>query len=176
MRKIKQVVAMIGIFAMTATGCKGKEQVLSTEKLTEVVESTDVKSNTENLQSSDVNESENMTGEEWTKLWPGEPMDVNLEAKHGLIDSFNKDGHDMYKAMGYDGKLVTENAYCYFFSKYLAKNFDVFADMKFPVNLEEVSGDIWDNGMTSWIGGLGEMNGAFLDRSTLTIEVQSKGM
>ena len=174
MRKIKQVAIIIGISAMTIVGCKGKESVVVTSEMTEVEKDAEVKESEQEQEPNSVSESSGTINEEWTKLWPGERMEVNLEAMHGFIDSFNKNGNDMYKAMGYNGELVTENAYCYFFSKYFEKGSEIFADMKFAGNLDDVAEDIWSNGMVFWKGSLGQQSGPFLDRSTLEIEVNSR--
>jgi len=80
----------------------------------------------------------------------------------------------MYKAMGYNGELVTENAYCYFFSRYFEKGSDVYTDMKFTGNLDDIAEDIWSNGMAFWESSLGQKSGSFLNSSTLEIEVKSR--
>jgi len=80
----------------------------------------------------------------------------------------------MYKAMGYNGELVTENAYCDFFSRYFEKGSDVYTDMKFTGNLDDIAEDIWSNGMAFWESSLGQKSGSFLNSSTLEIEVKSR--
>jgi len=162
MRKIKQVAIIIGISVMVVVGCSEKEQVVTIDKTIEA------------QKPDNVSESKGTANEEWQKLWPGKSMEVNLEAKHGLIDSFSKDGNDMYKAMGYNGELVTENAYCYFFSMYFDKEEELFADLSFPDDLEKVSEELWEIEMSFWKSNLEKLNGPLLDRSTLEIEVQSK--
>ena len=173
MRKIKQVAIIIGISAMAIVGCKGKESVVAPDMGIETTKDTVVESTTASS-ASGINESKDEVEERWTKLWPGKNMEVNLNAKVELIGGFAKDGNDMYKAVRYSGDLVDENAYCYFFSKYFKKDSETFANMRFPESLEGVSEDLWEHGMTFWKGGLGQLNGPFLDSSTLTIEVQSK--
>jgi len=167
---------MLGICTMAVVGCSEKEQVVTTNKTIEGAKDTEAKKNAEEQKSDHDNVSESKDGleERWTRLWPGKSMEVNLNAKVELIGGFAKDGHDMYKAVRYNGELVNENAYCYFFCKYFAKDMDMFADMSYPEDLEEVAEEIWDKGMSSWKGGLGEQNSAFLDRSTLVIDIQSK--
>jgi len=162
MRKIKQVAIIIGISLMVVVGCSEKEQVVTIDKTIEA------------QKPDNVSESKGTANEEWQKLCPGKSMEVNLEAKHGLIDSFSKDGNDMYKAMGYNGELVTENAYCYFFSMYFDKEEELFADLSFPDDLEKVSEELWEIEMSFWKSNLEKLNGPLLDRSTLEIEVQSK--
>jgi len=174
MRKIKQVAIIIGISAMVIVGCKGKEPVAVTGEPTEVEMGEEVKESEQEQEPNSVSESGGTINEEWTKLWPGESMEVNLEAKHGFIDSFNKNGNDMYKAMGYNGELVTENAYCYFFSLYFDKKEELFADLSFPDDLEMVSEELWEKEMSFWKSNLGQQSGPFLNSNTLEIEVNSK--
>jgi len=174
MRKIKQVAIIIGISAMTIVGCKGKESVVVTSETTEVEKDAEVKASVQEQEPNSVSESSGTINEEWRKLWPGESMEVNLEAKHGFIDSFNKNGNDMYKAMGYNGELVTENAYCYFFSMYFDKKEELFADLSFPDDLEMVSEELWEKEMGFWKSNLGQQSGLFLNSNTLEIEVNSR--
>ena len=176
MRKIRQVAIVIGISTMVVVGCKEKEPMAVMGEATEVQKSAEVEESKQEQEPKSVSESSTTINEEWTKLWPGESMEVNLEAKHGFIDSFNKNGNDMYKAMGYNGELVTENAYCYFFGSYFKKDSELNVEMSFSKNLDEVSEDIWSKGMNFWKFALGQQAGPFLDRSTLEIEVQSKEM
>jgi len=139
MKKIKQVVIIIGISAMAIVGCKGKESVVATADMgIETIKDTLVESTTASS-ASDINESKGEVEERWTKLWPGKSMEVNLNAKGKLIGGFAKDGNDMYKAVRYDGDLVDENAYCYFFSMYFDKDEELFTDLSFPDDLEKVS-------------------------------------
>jgi len=169
MKKIKKVMMVAGISTILVVGCKGKEPLTVTDK---AIEATKVTASEQ--EPNTASESKGTENEEWQKLWPGKSMEVNLEAKHGLIDSFSKDGNDMYKAMGYNGELVTENAYCYFFSMYFDKEEELFADLSFPDDLEKVSEELWETEMSFWKSNLEKLNGPLLDRSTLEIEVQSK--
>jgi len=175
---IRQVAIVIGISAMALVGCREKEPVAVTGESTEVKTGVEVKESESEKEQEPKREGKNIDAikEDWRKLWPGESMEVNVEAKHGFIDSFSKGGSDVYLAMGYNGELVTENAYCYFFSLYFGKNEEWFTELSFPENLEEVSDELWEteNGLIFWKGSLGEQAGPFLDRSTLEIEVQSK--
>jgi len=173
MKKIKQVVIIIGISAMAIVGCKGKESVVATDMAIETAKDTMVESTTEN-NASRANESKSTVEERWTKLRHGESMEVNLNAKAELISGFSPNGNDIYKAMRYNGESVTENAYCYFFGKYFEKGSDVYTDMKFTGNLDDVAEDIWSNGMVFWESKLGQQSGPFLDSSTLEIEVKSR--
>ena len=176
MRKIKQMAIVIGISAMAIVGCKGKEPVTVTGEPTEVETGEEVKENEKEQEQEpkNVSESSDVVKEDWRRLRQGESMEVNVEAKHGFIDSFSKGGNDVYMAMGYDGELVTENAYCYFFSKYFEKGSDVYVDMKFTGNIDDVAEDVWSNGMVFWESKLGQQAGPFLDSSTLEIEVKSR--
>jgi len=174
MRKIKRIAIMLGICTMAVVGCSEKEQVVTTDKTIEGAKDKETKTNAEAQKPDNVSESKEGMEDRWTVLWPGKSMEINLNAKSELIGGFARDGHDMYKAMRYSGESVTEDAYCYFFCKYFAKDMDIFADMSYPEDLEDVAEEIWEKGMSSWKGGLGEQNGAFLDRSTLTIDIQSK--
>ena len=176
MIKNRQVAIVIGISVMALVGCRGKESVAITGESPEVKTGVEVKESESEKEQEPKREGENIDAikEDWRKLWPGESMEVNVEAKHGFIDSFSKGGNDVYLAMGYDGELVTENAYCYFFSKHFKKGSEIFADMKFAGNLDDVAEDIWSNGMVFWKGTLGQQAGPFLDRSTLEIEVNSR--
>jgi len=174
MKKIKQVVIIIGISAMAIVGCKGKESVVATDMEIETIKDTVVESTTESS-ASGVNESKGEVEERWTKLWSGKSMEVDLNAKGELIGGFAKDGNNMYKAVRYNEELVNENVYCYFFSKYFENGSeDIYADMKFTGNLDDVAEDIWSNGMVFWESKLGQQNGPFLDSSTLEIEVKSR--
>ena len=175
MRKIKQVALIIAISAMAIVGCKGKESVVASDMGIETTKDTMVESTTEN-NASRANESKSTVEERWTKLWPGESMEVNLHAKGELIGGFAKDGNDIYLAVRYNGESVTENAYCYFFSLYFEKNASLFAELSFPENLEEVSNDLWETemGMNFWKSSLAQKSGPFLDMRTLELEVQSK--
>jgi len=176
MRKIKRVAIIIGVSAMAMVGCKGKESVVVTSEMTEVEKDAEVKESEQEQEPNSVSENSDTIKEDWRRLWPGESMEVNVEAKHGFIDSFSKGGSDVYLAMGYNGELVTENAYCYFFSLYFGKNKDLFAELNFPQNLEEVSDDLWETeiGMIFWESSLSKQSGPFLDVNTLEVEVQSK--
>jgi len=176
MRKIKQMAIIIGISAMAIVGCKGKESVVVTGETTEVEKDAEVKESEQEQEPKSVSENSDTLKEDWRRLWPGESMEVNVEAKHGFIDSFSKGGNDVYLAMGYNGELVTENAYCYFFGSYFKKDSELNVEMSFSENLDEVSEDIWSKGMNFWKFALGQQAGPFLDRSTLEIEVQSKEM
>jgi len=178
MRMIRQVAIVIGISAMALVGCREKEPVAVTGESTEVKTGVEVKESESEKEQEPKREGKNIDAikEDWRKLWPGESMEVNVEAKHGFIDSFSKGGSDVYLAMGYNGELVTENAYCYFFSLYFGKNKDLFAELNFPQNLEEVSDDLWETeiGMIFWESSLSKQSGPFLDVNTLELEVQSK--
>jgi len=149
MRKIKQVAIIIGISAMAIVGCKGKESVVAPDMGIEITKDTVVESTTASS-ASGINESKDEVEERWTKLWPGKSMEVNLNAKGELIGGFVKDGIDMYKAVRYDGDLVDENAYCYFFSMYFDKEEELFADLSFPDDLEKVSEELWETEMRFW--------------------------
>jgi len=176
MRKIRQVAIVIGISAMTIMGCKGNEQAVTTGRTAEIANDSETEESTKEQGTSATNENENTVDEKerWTKLRNGESMEVNLNAKAELISGFSPNGNDIYKAMRYNGESVTENAYCYFFGKYFEKGSDVYTDMKFTGNLDDVAEDVWSNGMVFWKNSLGQQAGPFLDRSTLEIEVQSK--
>jgi len=179
MRKIRQVAIVIGISAMTIMGCKGNEQTVpTTGRTAEIANDSETEESTKEQGTSATNENENTVDEKerWTKLRNGESMEVNLNAKAELISGFSPNGNDIYKAMRYNGESVTENAYCYFFGKYFEKGSDVYTDMKFTGNLDDVAEDVWSNGMVFWKSSLGQQAGPFLDRSTLEIEVQSKEM
>ena len=175
MTKIKRITIVVGISAMAIMGCKGsRQEVVTTDKTAEISNDTKMEESSKDKETSGGSESKSASNEEWVKLRAGESMEVNLEAKHGFIDSFSKNGNDMYKAMGYNGELVTENAYCYFFSRYFEKGSDVYSDMKFTGNLDDVAEDIWSNGMAFWESSLGQKSGSFLNSSTLEIEVKSR--
>jgi len=174
MKKSKKVILIAGISVMLVVGCKEKGQVVDADKTTEVANVTEAKTSAENQDVSDINESEGDVEERWTKLWPGESMEVNLNAKGELIGGFAKDGNDMYKAVKYSGEMVDENAYCYFFSYYFNKYKESNADLSFSENLEDVSEELWDKEMSAWESKLGKQNGPFLDRNTLEIEVKSR--
>ena len=173
MRKIKQVAIIIGISAMVMVGCKGKESVTVTDTVLGTTKDTMVESTTKD-NTSGANESKSIVEERWTKLRAGKSMEVNLNEKDALIGGFVKDGNDMYLAVRYNGESVTENAYCYFFSRYFEKGSDVYTDMKFTGNLDDVAEDIWSNGMAFWESSLGQQSGPFLNSSTLEIEVNSR--
>ena len=175
MTKIKRITIVVGISAMAIMGCKGsRQEVVTTDKTAEISNDTKMEESSKDKETSGGSESKSASNEEWVKLRAGESMEVNLEAKHGFIDSFSKNGNDMYKAMAYNGELVTENAYCYFFSRYFEKGSDVYSDMKFTGNLDDVAEDIWSNGMAFWESSLGQKSGSFLNSSTLEIEVKSR--
>ena len=174
MRKIKQMAIIIGISAMAIVGCKGKESVVVTGETTEVEKDAEVKESEQEQEPKSVSENSDTLKEDWRRLWPGESMEVNVEAKHGFIDSFSKGGNDVYLAMGYNGELVTENAYCYFFSFYFDKKEELFADLSFPDDLEMVSEELWEKEMSFWKSNLGQQSGPFLNSNTLEIEVNSR--
>ena len=174
MRKIKQMAIIIGISAMAIVGCKGKESVVVTGETTEVEKDAEVKESEQEQEPKSVSENSDTLKEDWRRLWPGESMEVNVEAKRGFIDSFSKGGNDVYLAMGYNGELVTENAYCYFFSMYFDKKEELFADLSFPDDLEMVSEELWEKEMSFWKSNLGQQSGPFLNSNTLEIEVNSK--
>jgi len=175
MRKIRQVAIVIGISAMTIVGCKGNEQTVPvTDKTVEIGNDIEVEESTKEQGTSETNENKSTVDERWTKLWPGESMEVNLNAKAELISGFSPNGNDIYKAMRYNGESVTENAYCYFFGSYFEKDSELNIEMSFSKNLDEVSEDIWSNGMDFWKFTLGQQSGPFLDSSTLEIEVKSR--
>ena len=174
MRKIKQMAIIIGISAMAIVGCKGKESVVVTGETTEVEKDAEAKESEQEQEPKSVSENSDTLKEDWRRLWPGESMEVNVEAKHGFIDSFSKGGNDVYLAMGYNGELVTENAYCYFFSLYFDKKEELFADLSFPDDLEMVSEELWEKEMSFWKSNLGQQSGPFLNSNTLEIEVNSR--
>jgi len=165
---------IIGISAMAIVGCKGKESVVVTGETTEVEKDAEVKESEQEQEPKSVSENSDTLKEDWRRLWPGESMEVNVEAKHGFIDSFSKGGNDVYLAMGYNGELVTENAYCYFFSMYFDKKEELFADLSFPDDLEMVSEELWEKEMSFWKSNLGQQSGPFLNSNTLEIEVNSR--
>jgi len=175
MRKIRQVAIVIGISAMTIVGCKGNEQTVPvTDKTAEIGNNIEVEESTNEQGTSETNENKSTVEGRWTKLWPGESMEVNLNAKAELISGFSANGNDIYKAMRYNGESVTENAYCYFFSLYFDKKEELFADLSFPDDLEMVSEELWEKEMSFWKSNLGQQSGPFLNSNTLEIEVNSR--
>ena len=174
MRKIKQVAIIIGISTMVVVGCKEKEPMAVIGEAKEVEKSAEVEESKQEQEPKSVSENSDTLKEDWRRLWPGESMEVNVEAKHGFIDSFSKGGNDVYLAMGYNGELVTENAYCYFFSFYFDKKEELFADLSFPDDLEMVSEELWEKEMSFWKSNLGQQSGPFLNSNTLEIEVNSR--
>jgi len=177
MRKIRQIAIVIGISAMVLVGCKGNEQIVpTTGRTAEIENDSEIEESAKEQGTSAINENKSTEEEKerWIKLRHGESMEVNLNAKAELISGFSPNGNDIYKAMRYNGESVTENAYCYFFGKYFEKGSDIYADMKFTENLDDVAEDIWSNGMVFWESKLGQQSGPFLDSSTLEIEVKSR--
>ena len=86
MRMIRQVAIVIGISAMVLVGCSGKESVAVTGESTEVKTGVEVNESEKEQELKSEGKNIDAIKEDWRKLWPGESMEVNVEAKHGFID------------------------------------------------------------------------------------------
>lgn len=170
-KKIVKTMIIVGVCGAIITGCKGDE-VASIEQETSSVttnENTEVQTEETTVATTGTV----TTDEDWVKLRPSQPMEINLQAKSDVIGSFIPDGNNIYKAARYNGELVDE-LYCYFIRDYFEKSSSLNSDFTFPAKLEEVPDDIWEHGMSFWKSDLGSQNSAFLDRSTLTIDIKSR--
>jgi len=163
---------VIAVCGSMLTGCKEDTPVLSEPEVSS--ESTALKEEDEPETSEQAaGEADESADTAWEEVWPGEPMEINLNAKIEILGPFIPDGNMIYQASRYHGEL-RDQKYCYYLRGFFEKSNTPYSEMVFPAALEDVSDDIWEHGMVFWNSKLESQNGAFLDRNTLEIIVEKK--